>query len=197
KAVFKTACVEIIKEDAADTTRFLAMLQIEIVVTPLFIVRVHIIAEGLQRVATGAVEMLHIFLEAVIGREVHAAAEPPDCFLVWCSGDEETYIHVHSGHIGIAWMQYQRYAHRFPFTTGKLGTIGCRGCRQRIACHMRKADAAALEHMAVLYDARNTSATFRAVPTVEQERRAIGLLQRCHNALLEILQILPDGGRGW
>src|SRR5690606_13578395 len=66
KAVFKTACVEIIKEDAADTTRFLAMLQIEIVVTPLFIVRVHIIAEGLQRVATGAVEMLHIFLEAVI-----------------------------------------------------------------------------------------------------------------------------------
>ena len=58
--------------------------------------------------------MYGIILEAIIRREVHAAAKPPDWLLAAFFRDKEAHVHMHSGDIGIARVEYQRDAHGLP-----------------------------------------------------------------------------------
>jgi hypothetical protein len=69
-------------------------------------------------------EMARIVLEGVIGRQVHAAAEPPHGFFAFLFGDEEAHVHVRGRAIRVARMQYQRDAHGFPAAAGELGPVG-------------------------------------------------------------------------
>src|SRR5687768_2279390 len=81
---------EVIEEDAADPPRLAAMAQLEVFVAPLLEARVVACAEWRQSLSTNAMEMARIVLEAVVGREVHAAAEPPGV-----AGGKEAHVHVH------------------------------------------------------------------------------------------------------
>src|SRR5439155_7013886 len=78
KTALESPVRDVVKENPADAPRLAAMLQKKIVVAPAFVLRIEIIAKGRQRVATCAMEMHGIFGISVIGRHVHAAAEPPD-----------------------------------------------------------------------------------------------------------------------
>src|SRR3954465_9752594 len=64
---------EIVEEDAADAARLVAVLEVKILVAPLLEARI-VAADGFP---ARRVEMAGVILEAVVGREVHAAAEPP------------------------------------------------------------------------------------------------------------------------
>ena len=54
------------------------MLQEKILVAPFFVARIDFVAEGFAGGFAVRVPVVHVFLETVIGREVEAAAEPPD-----------------------------------------------------------------------------------------------------------------------
>ena len=84
------------------------MLEIEIVVAPALVLRIELGAEWEERVAADAVKMDRVFGEAVIGRQVHAAAEPPDCRTALFTRDKKAQVHVHGRRVGIARMQHQR-----------------------------------------------------------------------------------------
>ncbi|MNN72915.1 hypothetical protein D3C81_1889920 [compost metagenome] len=96
----------------------------------------HVVAESLQCVAAGLVKVAGIFCKAVIRCQVHAAAKPPDCWLAFRGRGKEAHIHVHGRGVGIAWMQYQRHAHRFPIAAGEFRAIRRSRGRQVLAHHM-------------------------------------------------------------
>nr|GFD59570.1 hypothetical protein [Tanacetum cinerariifolium] len=75
--------VEIVEEDTADATCFLAVLQVEIIVAPALEARMQFAAERRHRIVADLVEMARILKVAVIRRQVHAAAEPPHRFLAF------------------------------------------------------------------------------------------------------------------
>lgn len=53
------------------------MLQIEVVVAPFLVARINLIAERLAEIERGLMPVHRIFLEAVVGGQIEAAAEPP------------------------------------------------------------------------------------------------------------------------
>jgi hypothetical protein len=64
-------------------------------------------------------EVNRILGVAVVRREVHAPAEPPDVtFALARVRDEHPDVQVHGGRVGIARVQHQRYAHRLPRAPG-------------------------------------------------------------------------------
>src|SRR5205807_941297 len=77
KRKIEVAIGEVIEEDAADAARLAAVAQLEIFVALALEARVVRGAERRQRVAAGGMEMARVVFEAIAGREVHAAAEPP------------------------------------------------------------------------------------------------------------------------
>src|SRR5450755_1548839 len=77
EAMFEAALVQIVEKNPADAARLVAMPEEKVVVAPGLESRVVVVAERHQRFATDAVKMDRVFLEAVIGREIHPAAEPP------------------------------------------------------------------------------------------------------------------------
>ena len=81
---------EVVEEDAADAARLVAMLQVKVAVAPGLEARIVAGPERLERLPAARVEVARILLEAVVGREVHAAAEPPDV-----PRRKVTYVHVH------------------------------------------------------------------------------------------------------
>src|SRR6185369_10305398 len=109
--VERTILGEIVEEDAADAARLVAVLQVEIFVAPFLEPRVvapcRFLADG--------VEMPRILLEAVVRREVHAAAEPRGV-----TSREVADVQMDRGAVMIARMQDERNAHRFPRTAGEL-----------------------------------------------------------------------------
>ena len=142
----------------------------EVVIAPLLVARVDLRAESCQGILAGPVEMPGIFLEAVVGRQVHAAAEPPDRFLARLLGDEEAHVHVRGRAVGVARMEHQRDTHRLPAATRQFGAVrGGRG-GHLLAHDVREIDPAALEHLAILDQAGDPAAALRSVPSVPQER---------------------------
>ena len=114
-------------------------------------------------------EVRGVFLEAVVGRQVHAAAEPPDRLLRRVLlGDEEAHVHVRGRAIGIARMQHQRDAHRLPAAAGQFGAMRGGRRRQLVARDMREIDPAALEELAFLDQARDAAA---ALPSQASRRK--------------------------
>jgi len=124
EAALETEFGEVVEEDAAHTACFLAVLQIEVVVAPLLEAGVQLIAVGGEGALAGAVEVRRVFSEAVIGRQVHAAAEPPDRLGVGALGDEAAHVHVHRWHVWVARVEDQRHAHRLEAAPGQLGPVG-------------------------------------------------------------------------
>src|SRR5690606_33182197 len=110
EAVREAALVQVVEEDAADAARLVAVLQKEVFVAPALEARIEIVAEGLKRLLAHAVEAYDVLLERIVGREIHAAAEPPyrRVAVPVRPGDEEAHVHVHGGHVRVARMQYER-----------------------------------------------------------------------------------------
>ncbi len=156
--------------------------------------------ERRQRIPADLVEVLRVFLEAVIGRQVHAAAEPEHRVGAVLHRDEHAHVHVHRGGIGVARMEHQRHAHRLPAPAGQLGAVRGGGGRHAVALHMRERDAAALQHVALLEDAADafaladSAAAAGALPLVAQELLAVHLFQPFHDQLLQFEQEFLDCG---
>src|SRR5690606_472370 len=96
---------------ATDATRFLAMLEVEVLVTVLLHARIDILTEGLAGCSGGLMPVLTVLLEAIIGREVIATAKPPYRLFTGFFRDEKTEIGVRSGHKGVVRMDDQGYPH--------------------------------------------------------------------------------------
>jgi hypothetical protein len=142
---------------------------------------VKIRAEGRQGLAAGGMEMARVVLEAVVGRKVHAAAEPPDV-----AGGKEAHVHVHRGAIRVARVQDQRHAHRFERASGELRPRGARRRRQVASVHARQVDAAAFKYLPVLDDAGRAAAALRALPRIANEAFAVDDFQRGDDAFLQV-----------
>ena len=84
----------VVEEDAADSSGFVAVLEVKVVVALLFEARIEVFAVGGAGVAGGLVPGYGVFLEAVVGGEVEASAEPPDGGASFGAGDEEAYVCV-------------------------------------------------------------------------------------------------------
>jgi hypothetical protein len=86
--------------------------------------------------------------KAVDGRQVHAAAEPAHRRLARRGGRDHAHIHVDGGHIGVARVEDQRYAHGFERRACEFGAVLCGRWRQLRPAHVREAAAGAFEHLA-------------------------------------------------
>src|SRR5512146_37523 len=106
--MIEVAFGEIVEEDSADAARLAAVLEEEVLVAPLLEASVMLCAERLERALAGGVETARVRFEAVIGREVHAAAEPPYRRLAFARGTNEPHVHVHREAVRIAWTQDRR-----------------------------------------------------------------------------------------
>ncbi len=91
-------------------------------------------------------------------------------------------------------MKHQRHAHRLEAAPRKFGTLRGGRRRKRRADHVRKADAAALEQVAILDDARESAATERGAgrlfPGVGEEGLAVEPFEGADDALLQPEQVL-------
>src|SRR5258705_8472143 len=174
---------EVVEEQAADAGWLAAVPQKKVFVAPALVTRVVIGAEGRERIAASRVEMPRVFGEAVIRREIHAAAKPPGV-----PGAEEAHVHVHGRAIGIARMQHERKSHRVVGAAGKLRASGASRGRQRGSLHARDADAGALEKVAFFEDARRAAAAFGALPAIRAKALAVFAFQRGDDARLQLVQ---------
>ena len=168
----------------------------EVAVAPGLVAGIDVGAEGGACIGGGAVPVDGIGLEAVAGCQVEAAAEPPDRRRVGALGDEEPDVGVGDGHIRIAGMDDQRYAHRLPAASGEIRAPlgGCRG--QRFAPDVGEADAGLLENRAVPEDPRASATAFLPLPGVLDEASATVLvLYPPAQPVLQREQVVPHGLR--
>ena len=90
--MFETPRVKVIKEEPTDTSRFTAVADIKVVITPFFVFGIDILSEGCAGIMGDFVPMSRVFFETVIRREIKAAAEPPMWNRVYFLCDQETHI---------------------------------------------------------------------------------------------------------
>src|SRR5207302_2671208 len=190
KGEIEVAIGEVIEEDTADAARLAAVAQLKIFVAPALEARVAVGAEGRKRVAAGGMEMAGVVFEAIVGREVHAAAEPPGRRRA-----EEAHVHVHRRAVRIARVQNKRHAHRVVLLAGELRPRRRRRRRQAAALYAREVDAAALEDAAFLDDARHAAAPFGALPAIGTEGRAFERFQRGDDSRLQLREVIVDRPR--
>ena len=121
-------------------------------------------------------KVLRIFVKTIKRRQVHAAAKPAHGFLAGVTGSDHAHVHVHRGHIGVARVKHQRYAHGFKRGSRQFGPVRRSRGRQARAPHMRKATASALEYAAPFDDFGDAIALqqlpWGLVPGVDQSTRA-------------------------
>jgi hypothetical protein len=77
KDFFAAPLVEVVEEQAAGAAGLAAVLEIEVPVAPVLVVRVHVRPERVTRRFRGAMPVQDVLVERVTGREVESAAEPP------------------------------------------------------------------------------------------------------------------------
>jgi hypothetical protein len=200
EAALEAPGVEVVEEEPADAAGLVAVLEVEVVVAPALEPGVQgvgvlaVVAEALAGGAGGAVPVDHVLIEAVVGREVEAAAEPPDRRLAGLLGDEEAHVHVRGGHIGVARVHDQRHAHGAEAAPGQLRPARAGRRRQLVAAHVGEVDAALLEHGAVLQDARAPAAAAGALPGVLAEAGAAVLPgEGAADAVLQVEQVVAHG----
>ena len=128
-----------------------------------------------------------VFLVAVVGREVEAAAEPPRCLgrglrswgLRFRSGGEKADVGVAGGDVGIARVNHEGNAEGFPRLAGEFGSVRGGRRRERGAADVREADAGFFEDGAVGEDAGAPAAAFGARPIIGAKfRGAVHLFER-------------------
>ena len=113
-----------------------------------------------------------VFLVAVVGGEVEAAAEPPDRFLAFFLGAEETHVGVGGGYVRVLRVDHQRHAHGLEAATGQFRTVGAGRGRQAVAEDVGEIDSALLDQCAVLDHPGAAAAAGRPVPAVLEETGA-------------------------
>ena len=89
ESFFKAALGVVVKKDATDPARLLAVVKVKIFVAELLKLWVVLFAECLASDTGGLVPMDRIFALAVVGREIKASAKPPDWLAVLRFGVEE------------------------------------------------------------------------------------------------------------
>lgn len=165
------------------------MLQIEIVITPLFIARIDILAKRLAEISGGLVPVQRIFFEAIKRGQVKSATKPPDGIGTRFLRDKKAHVGVAGRYIGIVRVDHQRHAHRFKAATRQLRPVCSGGCRHLIAMHVRKVDARLLKHRAVAQHAALTAAAARTLPAIFSKRcAAIFSRQLVTNLILQCEQ---------
>src|SRR5687768_1487836 len=95
---------QVVEEDAADAAGLVAVAQVEVFVAPALVLRIQIRPEGRQRLAARGMEVPGVLLEAVVGREVHAAAEPPHW--IFPLGGKKPDIEMDRRAVRIAWVEH-------------------------------------------------------------------------------------------
>ena len=187
----KVRRVQVVEENPANAACLVAMLQEEVFIAPGLHGRIMFGAEGLQCIEAGLVKMPGIFHLAVVGREVHAATEPPHVLFVGRGGHgaEEAHVHVHRGHVGVARMQHQRHPGGAGLAAGQFLAVGGGRGRHLGHFHVGEHHAAALQHVAVVdhaADAAPLGGRIRfALPGIMQEGAAVHALQPRHDAGLQ------------
>src|SRR5207244_4442291 len=110
EAALESAVRDVVKKNPADAPRLAAMLQEKIVVAPAFVLRIEIVTKRRQRVTAYAMEMHGILGVSVIGRQIHAAAEPPHGIRVGNglprSRSETSRVEMDGRRVRIAWMEH-------------------------------------------------------------------------------------------
>ena len=128
------------------------------------------------RLAT-AVKMHRVFLEAVVGRQVHPATEPEHLLAAGPRSSQHAHIHVHRGHVRVSRMKDQRNADGLEGCPGQFRTVLRRRRWQPGSAHVRKTTAGALKNRPSLKDAGDTlalkSLARRLFPCIVQKAGAI------------------------
>ncbi len=154
----------------------------------------------------GAVKVHCVFLKAVVGRQVHAAAKPAHGCLAGVACGNHAHIHVNGRHVRVARVKHQRHAHGLKGRTCQLGPVlGGRG-RQLRPAHVREATARALKNTPAFDDLRDAIAlqqlARRLVPGINHRAGTLWPLysfERADDARLQAHQILAhlrDGALG-
>ena len=120
--------------------------------------------------ARAAMPVRAVLVEAVAGREVEAAAEPPDRGLAVPLRDEEAQVRVGGRRERIARVHDQRERDRLEAPASELGSVRGRGGRKRGPARVREVHRGALEHRAIREHARTRRA---AVPTMRAPEGAV------------------------
>jgi hypothetical protein len=103
KGCFKIGRVQIIKENATHTTRFIAVLQIKVLITPCFKTGIVILTKWVKACLANGMEMDDVFMERVVGCQIHTASKPPQVF-IFTMGNKQAHIHVHRWHVRVSWV---------------------------------------------------------------------------------------------
>ena len=136
----------------------------------------------------------HVLVEGVMGRQVEAAAEPPDGSTTGRFGDEKAHVHVRGGDVRILRVEHQRDAHRFPACVGEVGATGARRGRQALAHHVRKTHSALFQQGAVPQHPAFPATALLAIPGVAAEHGlTVRGFDRGGDPLLQVRQVGADG----
>mmetsp|Transcript_1038 Transcript_1038/g.3831 ORF Transcript_1038/g.3831 Transcript_1038/m.3831 type:complete len:367 (-) Transcript_1038:175-1275(-) len=183
--------VLVVEEDAAEAARLAAVRDLEVVVCPLFklwvVLRVMLVADAL----VSPVEVRHVVLEEVRGRDVRPAAEPPDAAVRL----EVAVVEMHRRGHRVARVHHRRNAagEERNLLARRVALGAVRAARRRRlqrllrhgAIYHGDRHARLLKDFAVLHHARNAAAAVLAQPRVLLERRAaVELFDGCGNAVL-------------
>jgi hypothetical protein len=124
KTVVKTAFIEIIEKEPADTPCFISVFEEKVVVTPAFESWVKLITKGLAGSACRLMPGDRIVLKRVVGREVKASAKPPDRRLVVLFGEKKADIRVRGRNKRVQGMNDKGDAHSLKAAPLELWTMG-------------------------------------------------------------------------
>lgn len=194
--------VKIVKENAADTSAFAAVRDVEVLVTPSLELGVISCVVSVTGFLDGLVEMLGIFWEKIGRGQIGATAEPP--VLVAIDGVlrvgslEVSVVQVHCRRHGVVWVKNQRETgskegQRVNVSTNEGLVIGAHLLNSRtwkLAVHHGDVNTGFLEDVSVLQHAGDATATIRTGPGIRLELLAIYPAQLLNNLLLVLLDEL-------
>lgn len=120
KGTFEPPFVKVVEKQAADTPWFVTVLQEEVLVAPALAAGINFRPERLAGGPRSAVPVDAVLLEAVVGRQIETAAEPPHRLNLIPPGYKETEVGVRGGDIGIAGMGYYRYTGGLEAAAGQF-----------------------------------------------------------------------------
>lgn len=208
--LFGILILEIVKEDTANTSTLLSVLDDKVLVAPLLELSVVVLVVLVAGLLESLVEVHGVLLEEVGGGQVRAAAKPPRLGgAVGVHGLKVPVVEVHGGSEGVDGMQHHGQAAgvkgQVAVTRGPDAFVvdshllHSHGGQQ--AVHDTDVDAGLFKHLAVLENARNASSALAlqaSLPLVHSEcGRLVERLQLGHNLLLhaldEVLHSQLDG----
>ena len=141
EATFKTPGVEIIKKQPTDASRFIPVLQEEVVITPFLILGIDLFAKGNTGLPCGLMPGHRVFFKGVIRGQVKPAAKPPNRSFMFFFSEKETDIGVRRRHIGVSWMNHQRHPQGLKSSPLKISAMGGSRCGEGMPRDMGKVDA--------------------------------------------------------